>query len=115
VPLNAPWDQQFDFTYYSRVSSLTGLPTVVGWVFHEHSRGYKTDITEPRINDVNIIYSTEDVTLAMKKLETYDVKYVFVGSLEHMQYPEGGLQKFEAENYFKKVYDEKGVQIYEVL
>ncbi len=115
VPSNAPWDQQFDYTYYSRVSSLTGLPTVVGWVFHEHSWGYKTDITEPRINDVNLIYRTEDVKLAMKKLEAYDVKYVFVGSLEHMQYPERGLQKFEAENFFKKVYGEKGVQVYEVL
>jgi len=115
VPLNAPWDQQFDYTYYSRVSSLTGLPTVVGWVFHESSWGYGTDVTEPRINDVNIIYGTEDVELAMKKLRAYDVRYIFVGSLEHMQYPEGGLQKFEAENFFKKVYDEKGVQIYEVL
>jgi len=115
VPLNAPWEQQFDYTYYSRVSSLTGLPTLVGWVFHEHSWGYKTDITEPRIKDVNVIYSTEDIELAMKKLKDYDVEYVFVGSLEHMQYPERGLQKFEAENFFTKVYDEKGVQIYEVL
>lgn len=115
VPSNAPWDQQFDYTYYSRVSSLTGLPTVVGWVFHEHSWGYKTDITEPRINDVNVIYRTEDVELALKKLKVYDVKYVFVGSLEHMQYPERGLQKFETENFFKKVHDEKGVQVYEVL
>jgi len=115
VPANAPWNQSFDYTYYSRVSSLTGLPTVVGWVFHEHSWGYKTDITEPRINDVNTIYRTEDMKLALKKLKEYDVKYVFVGSLEHMQYPERGLQKFEAENFFKKVYDEKGVQIYEVL
>ena len=115
VPSNAPWDQQFDYTYYSRVSSLTGLPTVVGWVFHEHSWGYKTDITEPRINDVNLIYRTEDVELTMKKLKDYDVRYIFVGSLEQRQYPERGLQKFEAENFFKKVYGEKGVQVYEVL
>lgn len=115
VPSNAPWDQQFDYTYYSRVSSLTGLPTLVGWVFHEHSWGYKTDITEYRINDVNIIYSTEDVELAVKKLEVYDVKYVFVGSLEHMQYPERGLRKFEDKKIFKRIYDERGVQIYEVL
>jgi len=114
VPANAPWNQSFDYTYYSRVSSLTGLPTVVGWVFHEHSWGYKTDITEPRINDVTTIYRTENMELALKKLTEYDAKYVFVGSLEHMQYSERGLQKFEAENFFKKVYDEKGVQIYEV-
>ncbi len=115
VPANAPWYQSFNYTYYCRVSSLTGLPTVMGWVFHEYSWGYKTYITEPRINDVNTIYRTEDMELALKKLNEYDVKYVFVGSLEHMQYQERGLQKFEAENFVKKVYDEKGVQIYEVL
>ncbi len=115
VPSNAPWKQQFDFTYYSRVSSLTGLPTLIGWVFHEFSWGYETDVTEPRINDVNFIYRTEDVELALEKLKDYDVKYVFVGSLEYMQYPERGLEKFEAENFFKKVYDKKDVQIYEVL
>lgn len=114
VPSNAPWDQQFDYTYYSRVSSLTGLPTVVGWVFHESSWGYGTDITEPRIHDVNVIYRTEEVELALKKLRDYEVKYVFVGSLERAQYPESGLRKFEAEHAFKNVYDEAGTQIYEV-
>lgn len=75
----------------TRVSTFTGLPTVLGWAGHELQWGHDPG---RRANDVTTLYETRDLDLARKLLERYSVRYVFVGSLERRQYPAAGLLKF---------------------
>jgi YYY domain-containing protein len=78
----------------SRLSAWTGLPTVLGWVGHEHQwRGVYDDIA-PRQQDIDKLYTTTDLTLAQELLDKYDVEFVYVGPNERNKYPQDGLEKF---------------------
>ena len=74
-----------------RVSTFTGLPTVVGWVGHVVQWGHDPGT---RAADVEAIYATRDVAQARRLLDRYDVRYVFVGSLERARYGDARLAKF---------------------
>jgi YYY domain-containing protein len=76
---------------HARVSTFTGLPTVLGWAGHELQWGHDPG---HRASDVTTLYQTRDLDLARELLERYGIRYVFVGSLEQRQYPAVGLVKF---------------------
>jgi YYY domain-containing protein len=81
----------FDPNGTSRVSTFTGLPTVLGWAGHELQWGHTPG---SRGADVNRLYETRDPSVARSVLRRYGVRYVFVGSLERAVYPRAGLRKF---------------------
>jgi YYY domain-containing protein len=104
------------YTYSSRISSLTGLPTVIGWGTHEIMWRSDWSGVGERTGDTDAIYSTLDAQQAIGLLGKYNVKYVFVGELEKGKYSSVGLAKFNSrQDLFHKIYDKGGVQIYEVL
>lgn len=74
------------YTDYNRVSMITGLPTVEGWLVHEWLWRGSFDEPGKRSADVQTIYETEKSQTASQLLKKYDVKYVFVGSLERQKY-----------------------------
>ena len=85
------------YSYFARVSSNTGLPTVLGWANHEGVwRGADPQIASRR-RDVDALYKTTDLELARKLLARYRVRFVFVGELERRQFPPEGLAKFESQ------------------
>jgi YYY domain-containing protein len=93
-----------DYTYYSRISSFTGIPTIIGMPFHEYmwrSEGW----TGERTNDIRIIY--EDPVQTRTLMEKYGVNLLYVGDLERQSYTirveEAGLPL---------IYDRSGVRIY---
>ena len=102
------------YSYYGRVSSMTGLPTVMGWANHESQwRGpFFGQLAGGRESVVREIYDTPSITLAQQLLQDYDVTYIFVGSLEHTSgyASASGLAKFE--RFFRAVFHENGVAIY---
>ena len=74
-----------NYTWAARISTYTGLPTVVGWPFHELQwRGNLPDQTiwEAWL-DMNRIYETTDVGKAQELLQKHQVRYVFVGQVEN--------------------------------
>jgi YYY domain-containing protein len=81
----------FDPDGTARVSTFTGLPTILGWGGHEVQWGHQPG---RRSKDVEQIYRTSSLAVARKLLAGYDVRYVFVGSLERQRYPASGLRKF---------------------
>ncbi|MCL4458963.1 MAG: DUF2298 domain-containing protein [Chloroflexi bacterium] len=103
------------FSLYARVSANTGLPTVLGWEFHEAQwRGSLAEVTS-RKSDVETIYRTMDQALAKTLLKKYNVKYVYVGQLERQTYASAGpraLEKFDA--FMDIVYKNPAVTIYHV-
>ena len=102
------------FQWSSRVAALTGLPTVIGWAGHEITwRRYPEPIVD-RMVDVDTIYRTNN-TEALRLLQKYDVKYIFIGSVERANYPAEGLVKFaDHPESYNLVYENKDVQVYQV-
>lgn len=104
------------YRWGSRFSIYTGLPTVIGWDWHEKQQrwGYQYEIDQ-RLSDVQQMYTNPSVPLTESLLAKYDVKYIIDGELEQAFYP-GARQKFDSMvgKTLKVVYNQDGVKIYEV-
>ena len=106
------------YRWGGRVSIYTGLPSVVGWQWHqEQQRWDYRQTVAPRIRDVERIYSTQDASVAMDLLRQYGVRYIYVGQLERAYYPREGIAKFDSglAPYLSKVFESDQVSIYQVL
>ena len=107
------------YRWGNRVSIYTGLPTIVGWDWHQRQqRGHIVgDQVRRRVEKVGEIYSTDDLARAKHLLCCFRVKYIYLGELERAVYPAHGLAKFERwakEGFLQEVYRNPGVVIYEV-
>ncbi len=96
----------------SRISTWTGLPTVLGWYWHESLWRGSTDIPSQRLVDVTTIYSTADPEEALTLMKRYQVAYLVIGTRERGQYPPEGLAKFD--RMFPIVFQQGSLKIYEV-
>ena len=70
------------YTYYARVSSQTGLPTLLGWDFHEVQWRGTGEEGNKRKPDIETIYTTRDGQQALGLLHKWKVDYVIVGATE---------------------------------
>ena len=93
VVLEAQMDQ---YRWGGRISAYTGLPTVIGWPWHQiQQRNPHTWAIHQRAADVAAIYGGAGLNRALELLRQYDVSYVVVGQLERALYPPEGLAKFD--------------------
>ncbi|MBC7249387.1 MAG: hypothetical protein H5T62_03815 [Anaerolineae bacterium] len=83
------------FTNFARISSRTGLPTILGWSGHEYQWRGSGEEAARREKDVDEIYSSQDFQRTLDLLEEYDVTYVYVGPLERGKYSAASLEKFD--------------------
>ncbi|MGH7899823.1 MAG: DUF2298 domain-containing protein, partial [Candidatus Binatia bacterium] len=104
------------YSYFARVSSNTGLPTVIGWANHQSVwRGSDGGFAE-RKRDVEILYRDPDVQRVRSLLARYRVRYVFLGDLERERFPAAGLAKFERHpELFAAVFESAGTRVVRVL
>ncbi len=65
----------------ARISSATGLPTVLGWDRHERQQR-QTPAVDQRLLDVRELYQTTDLQRKRWLLRRYGVRYVVVGDVE---------------------------------
>ena len=101
--------------YSSRVSALTGLPTVIGWQSWEIMWGRSWDDVGERTGDVDAIYNTLDNDEALELLKKYGVEYIYIGSVEREKYESEGLQKFAAHpEAYESVFEYEGTTIFKV-
>ena len=89
---------------------------MLGWPWHQiQQRGtYSAEVHE-RARDIQQIYTTDDLELAARLLEKYNVKYVVVGDLERVFYPGDGTGKFDIiaqQGAAAKVFDSGHTAIY---
>jgi uncharacterized membrane protein len=75
-----------DYQEYARVSTFSGLPTVVGWIGHELQWRGPLDEYGRRQDDVEALYSKADPEEGPRILDRYRARFVFVGSLERERY-----------------------------
>ena len=105
------------YRWGARYSIHTGLPTVIGWDWHQKQQRNAVGPwhVDERTSDVATIYDTTDEALARSLLARYEVEYVIVGEMERaFQSPEG-LAKFDRwadRGEVEQVFANEGVTIY---
>ena len=107
-----------NYRWGSRFSIYTGLPTVIGWGWHQkQQRGEFENLVTDREKDLKEFYSSPTIESAVEFLRKYRVQYVIVGQLERAYYPSQGLGKFQAMagRELDLVFQNEGVQIYKVV
>ncbi|KAF0111530.1 MAG: hypothetical protein FD147_881 [Chloroflexi bacterium] len=99
------------YTDYARVSTRTGLSTVLGWPGHEGQwRGGYEEVGS-RQSDIELLYKTNSWTETQYLIQKYNIRYIYIGNLEHSLY-QPDLDKFRA--VLDLVYGNSSVKIYEV-
>ena len=114
----APWGRIVeavgdDYSDFGRISSSTGLPTVLGWKGHELQWRSSTPSFNSREDDVRTIYSSDDLSEVFELLAGYDIRYVYLGPRERRIYGGGNLAG--ADEFLIAVFDQDGVIIYQVV
>ena len=109
------------YTWSSRIADYTGLPTVLGWPWHQtqqrmeyQNRKYGYPVST-RGSHVRELYTTLNLERTLELLKLYKVEYVVVGQLERAYYPADGLHKFEKmaqEGLAQVVYENEGIKVY---
>lgn len=93
------------YTFSSRVSTMTGLPTLIGHTGHELVWRKDSKLITERMSDVNKIYETKSLQEAMLLINKYNISYIYIGGIEYENYNhKNGLKKFENKTYFEPVY-----------
>ena len=71
---------------FARVSTFSGLPTIIGWPGHEAQwRGERPDYGQ-RERDVDLLYRSESREEIFRVARQYNARYLFFGSLERNKY-----------------------------
>jgi uncharacterized membrane protein len=100
------------YSAYARVSTYSGMPTVLGWPGHESQwRGGSAE-QGSRNNDITVLYSTPDWNTASDIIHKYDIRYIYIGNLERIMKPL--LQEDKFKTHLRVVYQNNSVVIYEV-
>jgi YYY domain-containing protein len=106
------------YSYGNRISSATGLPTVLGWFNHENqwrgsTRLFKDDAAGiDRAADVARLYQTLDPAETLTYLDRYAIRFVIVGQIERAQY---GLTRPQIDKFgrvMKLVHENGDTRIY---
>ncbi len=105
------------YRWGGRFSIYTGLPTVLGWDWHQtQQRGKLAGMVSQRAEQVDAFYKDPNPDQALRFLRRYDVRYVIVGQVERLYYPGAGLQKFQSglNGALEVAYENPSLTIYRV-
>ena len=76
------------YTEFARISSHSGVPTVMGWANHELLwRSGRDEDTQERLARIRRFYSSGDARSAWETIGKYRVTHVVVGDMERRTYP----------------------------
>ncbi len=95
-----------------RVSSFTGLPTLLG--AHQGEQRYDWQVG-PRDGLARELYDSTDLARKRQIIAELQVAYIYVGQLERIRHNPPGLAAFEAmmqEGWLSIAYENEGVRIY---
>jgi len=97
---------------HSRVSTWTGLPTVLGWIGHQSQWGRCGAELNRRRDDVAALYQAADPGRARQILDRYGIDYVYVGPHERQKYGISQSNLAILDRLMDRVYERDGVLIY---
>jgi uncharacterized membrane protein len=94
---------------HGRISTFTGLPSVLGWAGHERQWGHPVG---DRAAQVAQAFSSPTVAAARPVLDAHRVRYVVVGPLERTDYGDAGVAKWD--ELGERVFDADGTTVWEI-
>jgi uncharacterized membrane protein len=94
---------------HARISTFTGLPSVLGWAGHERQWGHAVG---DRAAEIDRAYTSPTAAAARDVLERHDVRYVVVGPLERTDYGDAGVAKWD--QLGERVFDADGTTVWEI-
>ena len=74
------------YTYYARISTYTGLPTVLGWSWHEYQWRGNWTAHGTREADIQTLYEIPNWDTARVLIDRYHIRYIVVSMLERATY-----------------------------
>jgi uncharacterized membrane protein len=108
-----------EYSDFARVSTFTGLPTILGWGGHEvqwrvnwlNDAANAADFNR-RGGDLDTIYTSADSAQVLQLLHFYHARYLYVGALERQKYPDADPGRYA--QFLRIVYQKDNVTIYAV-
>ena len=103
------------YSWSSRISINTGLPTVLGWDWHQKQQrsldSYSVTLRKKHIEE---FYSTNSSQYVLDFLNYYNVNMIIYGNIESHSFPDF-IKRFESMDIkgIKKIYDKNNFTIYE--
>ena len=101
-----------DYSEYSRISSFTGLPTILGWPGHQAQWRNQAEEIYFREQDVFNIYTSDDISNVLELMKKYDVSHLIVGPREINKYQIDDTSKFG--QYMDVVFQNTVIKIFRV-
>jgi YYY domain-containing protein len=98
------------YSDYGRIATHTGLPTVLGWPGHESQWGRTATQLGSREIDIKHLYESGSWEEAKAILDQYNIRYVYIGSLEHSKYQ---VNEMKFSGLLRLAFQSGGVVIYE--
>ena len=83
------------YSEYSRISGSTGVPTPLGWEFHEKQWHGSTDLFSDRKSDLETLYTTNDRSEIDEIIAKYSLTMVVVGPRERSTYGNIDMTMFD--------------------
>ncbi len=74
------------YSEYARISGSSGVPTVIGWVFHERQWHGTDELFADREEDVRTIYTTRNTEELKALMDKYGITMVVLGPRERATY-----------------------------
>ena len=100
------------YSSFGWAATLTGNPTVLGWIGHELQwRGGSKEMGS-REDDIRRLYETSDWRIAENILKDYSIRYIIVGSMEYEIYQVDD-QKFK--QHLPIIFENQDITIFEFL
>jgi YYY domain-containing protein len=99
------------YSYYGRIATHTGYPTVMGWSGHEAQWRGGYELHGTRQQDIETLYTTARWEETKTIIERYNIRYIFIGNLERVTVAVNE-EKFAL--YLKPIFQQGSAIIYEV-
>ncbi len=99
------------YSGFARVATHSGQPNVLGWPGHEGQwRGGYTEVGS-READIRTLYETASWETALDIIQRYDIRYIYIGSLETNIY---AVNPVKFEQTLQVGFEQNGVLVYVV-
>lgn len=109
------------YTQFGRVSMLSGKPAVLGWMGHESQWRGGNEAMGSRQSDLERLFCSRSWEETQAILEQYQIRYIFLGSLERSTYIPGtvncpnGIDEAKFLRNLSLVFETDQVVIYEYV
>ncbi len=100
------------YSEFARMSSHTGIPTVLGWANHEGLWRSNDQQVADRLARIKLFYTTPDPRVAWDAIQRYGVTHVVLGDMERRLY--GGGVSVPNFPFLSPVFSSGGTTIYSV-